>query len=50
MTAIHLAAEVAAAIRASGWAASRAGNTAAAEAYWAAAELVTDTFNREVTP
>jgi hypothetical protein len=50
MTAIQLASEVADAIRASARAANRAGNTAAAEAYWAAAELVTDTFNREVTP
>jgi hypothetical protein len=49
MTAIQLASEVADAIRASARAANRAGNTAAADAYWAAADLVTATFEREVS-
>jgi len=48
--AIQLASEVADALRTLAVAAHRAGNTAGKEAYWAAAELVTDTFNREVTP
>jgi phosphate uptake regulator len=50
VSAAELAAEATTAIRNLARAATRAGNSAAAEAYWAAADLVADTFNIKGEP
>lgn len=49
MDAADMAAEASAAITKTGWEAFATGDTSAADAYWAAANLIDETF-RKVTP